>query len=58
MTDTPQNDTVLKVPCLIYSRIVGYLTPVQNWNAGKRQEFEDRVAFALPAEDDSAEDDH
>ena len=52
MTDTPQNDTVLKVPCLIYSRIVGYLTPMQNWNAGKRQEFEDRVTFALPAEDD------
>ena len=57
MTDEKHEDTVRKVPCLIYSRIVGYLTPVQNWNDGKRQEFEDRVAFALPAEDDSAEDD-
>ena len=35
----------IKVPCEIYSRIVGYLTPVQNWNDGKRQEFADRLTF-------------
>mgnify|MGYP001049200204 CR=1 FL=1 len=36
-----------KVPCEVYSRIVGYLRPVQNWNKGKRQEFEDRQAYRV-----------
>lgn len=34
-----------QVPCLVYSRIVGYLRPIQNWNDAKRQEFDDRVMF-------------
>lgn len=35
----------LRVPCDVYSRIVGYLRPTQNWNDGKQQEFRDRVPF-------------
>lgn len=31
--------------CEVYSRIVGYFRPVRNWNAGKREEFKDRVTF-------------
>ena len=38
-------DVVLKVPTLVYSRIVGYITPTTLWNRGKRKEFEDRVTF-------------
>ena len=34
-----------QVPCEGYSRIVGYLRPIQNWNAAKQQEFADRVVF-------------
>ncbi len=34
-----------RVPCEVYSRIVGYLRPVQAWNNGKRQEFSDRETF-------------
>jgi len=34
-----------KVPCEIYSRVVGYFRPVQNWNAGKREEFKDRLEY-------------
>ena len=34
-----------KVPCEVYSRIVGYLRPVQNWNDGKKQEFKDRLEY-------------
>ena len=34
-----------KVPCEVYSRIVGYFRPIQNWNIGKKQEFEDRKEF-------------
>jgi len=36
-----------KVPCEVYSRIVGYLRPVQNWNKGKRQEFAARRAYRV-----------
>lgn len=34
-----------QVPCEVYSRIVGYLRPVQAWNKGKQQEFTERVTF-------------
>jgi hypothetical protein len=34
-----------KVPCEVYSRIVGYLRPVQNWNEGKQQEFAERKTY-------------
>jgi anaerobic ribonucleoside-triphosphate reductase len=37
--------TEVKVPCEVYSRIVGYLRPVQAWNKGKRQEFLERKTF-------------
>jgi ribonucleoside-triphosphate reductase len=31
--------------CEVYSRVVGYHRPVQNWNHGKKSEFSDRVEF-------------
>ncbi len=31
----------------VYSRITGYYRPVQNWNEGKTQEFEDRKLYAI-----------
>ena len=31
--------------CEIYSRVVGYLSPTQRWNAGKKSEFHDRKTF-------------
>lgn len=34
-------------PCEVYSRIVGYYRPVQNWNPGKREEFKDRALYEL-----------
>lgn len=34
-----------KVPCEVYSRVVGYFRPIQNWNEGKKQEFFDRQEF-------------
>ena len=37
-----------KVPCEVYSRIVGYLRPVQNWHEGKRQEFRERKTYRVP----------
>ena len=34
-----------KIPCEVYSRVVGYFRPVSNWNDGKKQEFFDRKEF-------------
>ncbi|MFZ5364863.1 MAG: anaerobic ribonucleoside-triphosphate reductase [Patescibacteria group bacterium] len=31
--------------CEIYSRVVGYLSPVQRWNKGKKAEFSDRKVY-------------
>ena len=31
----------------VYSRIVGYFRPIQNWNAGKKKEFQQRVEFDI-----------
>ncbi len=40
----------IKIPCEVYSRIVGYLRPLQNWNEGKQQEFRDRRMFRIVQE--------
>jgi len=37
----------IKQPCEVYSRIVGYLRPVSQWNAGKQQEFKERKTFGF-----------
>jgi anaerobic ribonucleoside-triphosphate reductase len=31
--------------CEVYSRIVGYLRPVNQWNFGKQQEFKERKEY-------------
>jgi len=31
--------------CEVYSRVVGYIRPVSQWNKGKQSEFKDRVTF-------------
>ena len=36
-----------QIRCEVYSRIVGYYRPVSNWNAGKKQEFNDRTTFKV-----------
>jgi anaerobic ribonucleoside-triphosphate reductase len=39
---------IKKVACEVYSRIVGYLRPVQDWNKGKQQEFAERKPYTVP----------
>ncbi len=34
-----------KVPCEVYSRVVGYIRPVNQWNPGKVAEFMARKTF-------------
>ena len=31
--------------CEVYSRIVGYLRPVKQWNVGKKEEYADRKEY-------------
>ena len=33
--------------CEVYSRIVGYLRPVRQWNKGKKAEFKERKTYAV-----------
>ena len=34
-------------PCEVYSRVVGYIRPVQQWHLGKREEFKDRLVYKV-----------
>jgi len=34
----------------VYSRVVGYIRPVQQWNKGKQAEFGDRKEFCIDCE--------
>lgn len=40
--------SVKRVPCEVYSRIVGYLRPLQNWNKAKVVEYHERKVYAQP----------
>lgn len=31
--------------CVIYARIVGWITPLKNWNKGKLSEYSDRKEY-------------
>ncbi len=33
--------------CEVYSRVVGYLRPVEQWNDGKQEEFSQRKEFKI-----------
>jgi len=34
-------------PCEVYSRIVGYIRPLAQWNIGKAEEYKDRQEFLV-----------
>lgn len=36
---------IKRQPCEIYSRVVGYLRPVSQWNDGKQAEFVERKEY-------------
>ena len=43
-------------PSEVYSRVVGYLRPVQQWNEGKQAEFARRRVYRVPVEEAVAAD--
>jgi len=36
---------MVQTKCEVYSRVVGYIRPVEQWHDGKQQEFRDRKQF-------------
>ena len=46
-----ETPTIKRVPCEVFSRIVGYIRPLQNWNVGKLQEYAERQVYDLPEEE-------
>jgi ribonucleoside-triphosphate reductase len=35
---------------IVFSRVCGFLTPISQWNKGKREEFKDRVTYKVGGE--------
>jgi hypothetical protein len=44
--ESMDEDKTCSKRCEVYSRVVGYYRPVQNWNNGKREEFKDRLEYS------------
>lgn len=44
MTKTYEPDE-FRVKCEIFSRVVGYIRPVNQWNEGKQEEFKQRRVY-------------
>jgi ribonucleoside-triphosphate reductase len=38
---------VVKQPCEVYSRVVGYLRPVQQWHVSKKEEYDQRKEYKV-----------
>ena len=45
----------LKIPVEVYSRVVGYFRPVNQWNKGKQEEFAERREYKISKEDNDIE---
>lgn len=43
---TKKQKPVTRQRCEVYSRVVGYIRPVTQWNPGKQSEYSDRVTFS------------
>ena len=39
-----------QIPVEVYSRVVGYYRPVNQWNRGKQEEFAERKEFHVTEE--------
>ena len=45
---------MVQTKCEIYSRVVGYIRPVEQWNDGKQAEFKDRSLFFVKKQTDES----
>lgn len=47
MSNLSLEEKIKRFPVICYSRVVGWLTPVHNYNPGKAAEYKDRKVFKL-----------
>ncbi|MBN1829390.1 MAG: ribonucleoside triphosphate reductase [Deltaproteobacteria bacterium] len=47
LTGAQENCPSCRQPCEVFSRVVGYLRPVMQWNKGKQEEFHMRKVFRI-----------
>lgn len=40
-------DNTQRTECEVYARVCGYIRPVEQWNAGKKAEYDDRKNFGV-----------
>lgn len=40
-------DSSKRQKCEVYSRVVGYIRPVAQWNKGKKAEYKDRKTYKI-----------
>lgn len=40
------NTKLQRQKCEVYSRVCGYLRPIQQWNQGKQSEYNDRKQYS------------
>jgi anaerobic ribonucleoside-triphosphate reductase len=45
-----QKEKVRTIKTEVYSRVVGYYRPIQDWNEGKREEFKERRYLTIEQE--------
>lgn len=38
-----------RVPCEVFTRVVGFYRPVSQFNRGKKEEFSERVTYKIPS---------
>jgi ribonucleoside-triphosphate reductase len=43
--ENQQTKQAQRTRCEVYSRVVGWIVPVQQWNEGKKSEFVDRTTY-------------
>lgn len=52
-----KDDQMPKQKCEIYSRVVGYMSPISTWNEGKQSEFKDRRTYEVDVPNVRSQDD-
>ncbi len=40
-------------PCEIWTRVMGYIRPIDSFNTGKQGEYKERVCFKEPADSEA-----
>lgn len=55
MFNANEKNRIRAIKTEVYSRIVGYYRPVQNWNRGKREEFSQRKYVIMEKPDKKAD---